>query len=38
MEKKPHLVNWKKICLDKKVVGLGVKKLFNLNLAVLCKQ
>lgn len=37
MEKKPHLVNRKKVCLHNKMWGdLGVKKLSYLNLALIC--
>ena len=37
MEKKPHLVNWVTVCIDKKVGGLGVRGLHKLNKALLGK-
>ena len=37
LEKKPHLVSWVKVCTDKKVGGLGVRSLNNLNKALLGK-
>ena len=37
MEQKPHLVRWGLVCLSKKKGGLGVKCLFHLNKALLCK-
>ena len=37
MERKPHLVRWKLVCLSKKKEGLGVKCLSTLNEALLCK-
>ena len=37
MEQKPHLVRWVLVCLSKKKGGLGVKCLFHLNKALLCK-
>ena len=37
MERKPHLVRWKLVCLSKEKEGLGVKCLSNLNKALLCK-
>ena len=37
MEKKPHLVNRKTVCLDRKSGGLGVKDLGRLNKTLLAK-
>ena len=37
LERKPHLVRWKLVCLSKKKEGLGVKCLSTLNEALLCK-
>ena len=37
MERKPHLVNWDTVCLDKRKGGLGVRRLSILNRALLCK-
>ncbi|RVW23454.1 putative ribonuclease H protein [Vitis vinifera] len=37
LEKKPHLVNWDTVCLDKSKGGLGVRCLSTLNRALLCK-
>ena len=37
LEKKPHLVNWKIICIEKKKGGLGVRSLSLLNKTLLCK-
>ena len=37
LEKKPHLVNWIIVCTEKKKVGLGLCKFFNLNRVLLCK-
>ena len=37
LERKPHLVRWELVCLSKKKGGLGVKCLFILNEALLCK-
>ena len=31
MERKPHLVNWDTVCLDKRKGGLGVRRLSTLN-------
>ena len=36
-EKKPHLVKWSTVCLDRKMGGLGIKSLAILNNALLCK-
>ena len=35
--KKPHLVNWSTVCTNKKGGDVGVKSLFILNRALLCK-
>ena len=37
LEKKPHLVKWATICIDKKVGGLGVRGIHKLNKALLGK-
>ena len=37
LEKKPHLVKWAMVCIDKKVGGLGVRGLHKLNKALLGK-
>ncbi|RVW46228.1 LINE-1 retrotransposable element ORF2 protein [Vitis vinifera] len=37
LEKKPHLVNWDTVCMDKRKGGLGVRRLSILNRALLCK-
>ena len=37
LERKPHLVEWSIICLDKRKGGLGVRSLALLNKALLCK-
>ena len=37
MEKKPHLVKWEIVCLDKKKSRLGVRCLSQLNRAFLGK-
>ena len=37
LEKKPHLVRWSLVCLEKSNWGLGVKCLSILNKALLCK-
>ena len=37
MDKKPHLVSWKIVCMDKRSGGLGVKNLDWLNKALLTK-
>ncbi|RVX17120.1 putative ribonuclease H protein [Vitis vinifera] len=37
LERKPHLVNWDTVCLDKRKGGLGVRRLSTLNRAFLCK-
>ena len=36
-KKKTHLVKWTTICFDRKVGGLGVRGLYNLNIALLSK-
>ena len=35
--RRPHLVRWATICLDRRKGGLGVKSLSTLNKALLCK-
>ena len=37
LESKPHLVNWKTVCLEKSRGGLGVRGLSKMNQAFLCK-
>ena len=37
LEKKPHLVNWKTVCIEKKKGGLGLHRFSILNKALLCK-
>ncbi|RVW75414.1 putative ribonuclease H protein [Vitis vinifera] len=37
LERKPHLVNWDTVCMDKRKGGLGVRHLSVLNRALLCK-
>ena len=37
LERKPHLVKWDSVCLDKRKNGLGVRCLSTLNRALLCK-
>ena len=37
LERKPHLVNWKTVCLDKSYGGLGVRSLSKMNIALFCK-
>ena len=37
LERKPHLVNWKTVCLEKNRGGLGVRSLSKMNQALLCK-
>ena len=37
LERKPHLVNWDTVCLDKRKGGLGVRRLSTLNKALSCK-
>ena len=37
LQRRPHLVNWSIVCLDKKDVCLGVRKLSSLNKAFLRK-
>ena len=34
---KPHLLRWKMVCLEKKKGRLGVRNLFAMNKAFLCK-
>lgn len=36
LKKKPHLVKWSTICVEKKW-GLGVRSMSTLNKALLCK-
>ena len=35
--RRPHLVRWAIVCLDKRKGGLGVKSISTLNKALLCK-
>ncbi|RVX18032.1 putative ribonuclease H protein [Vitis vinifera] len=37
LERKPHLVKWDSVCLDKRKGGLGLRRLSTLNRALLCK-
>ena len=37
LERKPYLVNWDTVCLDKSKGGLGVRRLSIINRALLCK-
>ena len=37
LERKPHLVNWKTVCLQKSRGGLGVRSLSKMNIALFCK-
>ena len=37
LERKPHLVNWKTVCLEKSRGGLGVRSLSKMNKALFCK-
>ena len=37
LDRKPHLVNWKTVCLEKSRGGLGVRGLSVMNQALLCK-
>ena len=37
LKKKPHLVKWDTVCLDKSKGGLGVRRLSILSRALLCK-
>ena len=37
IERKPHLVRWETVCLDKRKGGLGVNCFSTLNKALLCK-
>ena len=37
LERKPHLVNWKTVCLEKSRGGLGVRSLSKMNKVLLCK-
>ena len=37
LERKPHLVNWKTVCLEKSCGGLGVRSLSKMNIALFCK-
>ncbi|RVW41575.1 putative ribonuclease H protein [Vitis vinifera] len=37
LERKPHLINWDTVCLDKRKGGLRVRRLSTLNRALLCK-
>ena len=37
LERKPHLVNWKTVCLQKSHGGLGVRSLSKMNIALFCK-
>ena len=37
LERKPHLVNWKTVCLQKSCGGLGVRSLSKMNIALFCK-
>ena len=37
LEKKPHLVRWSTVCLDKRKGGLGVKRLAMFDKALICK-
>ena len=37
LEKKPHLVNWKTVCTEKKKGGLGLRRFSILNKVLLCK-
>ena len=37
LDRKPHLVNWKTVCLAKSRGGLGVRGLSVMNQALLCK-
>ena len=37
MDKKPHLVKWSTVCVNKRNRGLGVRDLSILNRALLCK-
>ena len=37
MDKKPHLVRWPIVCIEKKKGGLAVRSLSKLNKTLLCK-
>ena len=37
LERKPHLVKWVTVCLNKRKGGVGVRCLSSLNKAILCK-
>ena len=37
LERNPHLVNWKTVCLEKRSGGLGVRSLSEMNKALFCK-
>ena len=37
LDSKPHLVKWDTVCSDRRMGGLGVRRLHLLNKAVLCK-
>jgi hypothetical protein len=37
LKRKYHLVRWQKICRSKKKGGLGIKNLWKMNIALLCK-
>ena len=37
LQRKPHLVNWSLVSLDKRDGGLGIRKLSTLNKALLGK-
>ena len=37
LDRKPHLIKWNTVCLEKKLGGLGVRSLSKLNQAPLCK-
>ena len=37
MERRPHLVRWKSVCLSKKKGHLGIKSFSTLSKTLLCK-
>lgn len=36
-KRKMHKVNWKKVCKPKNLGGLGIRKMYNVNKALLAK-
>lgn len=37
LERKPHLIKWAMVCLNRKIGGLGIRCFSVLNRALLCE-